>query len=50
MENNENTVNFDLSTLSLGELVTLYERVDSFLVFLGTQKKEEEAKEEEKNE
>ena len=45
----ENKVDFDLSTLSLSELVSLYESVTSFLEYLDEQKKEE-VKGEEKNE
>jgi len=42
----ENKVDFDLSQLSLSELITLYDRVREFIDYLSTQKKEEKAGEE----
>ena len=43
----ENMAQFDLSQLSLSELINLYERVNSFLEFLLSQKKKEEGEENE---
>lgn len=42
MNSETNMVDFDLSSLSLSELVTLYERITGFLEYLDTQKKDEE--------
>jgi len=42
MKKEENMVDFDLSTLSLSELITLHERVTGFLEYLNSQKKEED--------
>lgn len=50
MKKEENLANFDLSELSLSDLVTLYEKVMTFSEFLGAQKIEEEKNGEEANE
>ena len=50
MKTEEKTVDFDLSTLTLSELVSLYENVANFTRFLKDQKKETESKEDAKNE
>ncbi len=42
MKKEENIVNFDLSTLSLSELIKLYEDITTFQEFLEEQKIEEE--------
>jgi len=42
MENEGNKVNFDLSLLSLNELIELYDEIDSFLQNLNNMKVEEE--------
>ena len=41
MNKEENTVNFDLSVLTLNELIDLYEKVTGFIQFLNEQKKED---------
>lgn len=46
----ENKVDFDLSTLSLEELIKVYESVDEFIEFLNDNKIEIEEKSEEENE
>lgn len=51
MKKEENKVNFDLSALSLSELIKVYEDIDNFLQLLSEKKiVEEEEKVEEKNE
>jgi hypothetical protein len=50
MNNEENRVNFDLSTLSLNELIKVYEDITSFLQFLDEKKIVKEEKVEEENE
>ena len=44
MKNNEKTVDFDLSLLSLQELITVYQKVAEFLDFLESKKIVEEEK------
>jgi len=45
----ENKVNFDLSTLNLDELIKVYENITDFLEFLEETKIEQEEKAEEQN-
>jgi hypothetical protein len=45
----ENKVNFDLSTLNLDELIKVYENITDFLEFLEETKIEQEEKVEEQN-
>ncbi len=45
MKKEENTVNFDLSVLSLSELVNLYEKITAFTSFLEAAKIPVETKE-----
>lgn len=49
MKKQESKVNFDLSTLSLSELIMVYENINNFLQFLEDKKivTEEEAEEDE---
>ena len=47
---NEKTVEFDLSLLSLQELVSVYQKVEEFLKYLKSKKIVEEEKEKEENE
>jgi len=47
--NEENKVNFDLSVLSLEELIKVYTKINEFLLFLETTKKVYEEKAEDKN-
>jgi len=49
MKKEENKVNFDISTLSLGELIKVYEDINNFLQFLEDKKIVQEEKVEEKN-
>lgn len=42
ISNEENMVNFDLSALTISELINLYEVTNNFLQFLNDQKKEED--------
>ena len=44
MKNSENTVDFDLSFISLQELITVYQKVAEFLDFLESKKIVEEEK------
>ena len=44
MKNSEKTVDFDLSLLSLQELITVYQKVAEFLDFLESKKIVEEEK------
>ena len=44
MKNKEKTVDFDLSLLSLQELITVYQKVAEFLDFLESKKIVEEEK------
>ena len=44
MKKEENKVNFDLSTLSLSELIKVYEDINNFLQFLEDKKIVEEEK------
>lgn len=46
----ENKVDFDLSTLSLEELIKVYESVEEFIEFLNDNKIEIEEKSEDENE
>ena len=50
MKNNEKTVDFDLSLLSLQELITVYQKVAEFLDFLESKKIVEEEKGKENHE
>ena len=47
---NEKTVEFDLSLLSLQELVSVYQKVEEFLEYLESKKIVEEEKGKEENE
>ena len=47
MEKNDNKVDFDLSTLSLQELIKVYEDMNEFMEFLESSKIEEEKVEDE---
>ncbi len=49
MKKEENKVNFDISTLSLSELIKVYEDITNFLQFLEEKKIVQEEKVEEKN-
>ncbi|HHU55001.1 MAG TPA: hypothetical protein GXZ63_04205 [Mollicutes bacterium] len=49
MKEEENKVNFDLSTLNLDELIKVYENITDFLEFLEETKIEQEEKVEEQN-
>jgi hypothetical protein len=49
MKKEENKVNFDISTLSLSELIKVYEDITNFLQFLEDKKIVQEEKVEEKN-
>jgi len=49
MKKEENKVNFDISTLSLSELIKVYEDITNFLQFLEDKKIVVEEKVEEKN-
>lgn len=46
----DNKVDFDLSTLSLEELIKVYESVDEFIEYLNDSKLEIEEKSEDENE
>ena len=50
MKNSEKTVDFDLSILSLQELITVYQKVAEFLDFLESKKIVEEEKGKESHE
>lgn len=50
MKKEENKVNFDLSTLSLSELIKVYESISGFLQFLDGKKIIQEEKVEDQNE
>ena len=50
MKNNEKTVDFDLSLLSLQELITVYQKVAELLDFLESKKIVEEEKGKESHE
>jgi|GEM_PF-3442227 hypothetical protein len=49
MKKEEEKVNFDISTLSLSELIKVYEDITNFLQFLEDKKIVQEEKVEEKN-
>lgn len=49
MKKEENKVNFDISTLSLSELIKVYEDITNFLQFLEDKKIVQEEKVEDKN-
>ncbi len=49
MKKEDNKVNFDISTLSLSELIKVYEDITNFLQFLEDKKIVQEEKVEEKN-
>lgn len=49
MKKEEDKVNFDISTLSLSELIKVYEDITNFLQFLEDKKIVQEEKVEEKN-
>ena len=50
MAKEENKVNFDMSTLSLSELIKVYEDINNFIQFLDEKKIVQEEKVDEKNE
>ena len=50
MKNEENKVNFDLSNLSLKDLIKVYENINGFMQFLEESKIVSEEKTEEKDE
>ncbi len=50
MKNNEKTVDFDLSLLSLQELITVYQKVSEFLEYLEDKKIKEEEKDKDNDE
>ncbi len=50
MKKPESKVNFDMSTLTLSELIKVYENVNNFLLFLNEKKIVQEEKGEEPNE
>jgi hypothetical protein len=50
MKKEENKVNFDLSTLSLSELIKVYEDINNFSLFLDEKKIVQEEKGEDQDE
>lgn len=50
MAKEENKVNFDMSTLSLSELIKVYEDINNFIQFLDEKKIVEEEKVDDSNE
>lgn len=50
MKNNEKTVDFDLSLLSLQELITVYQKVSEFLEYLEDKKIKAEEKDKDNDE
>ena len=50
MKNNEKTVDFDLSLLSLQELITVYQKISEFLEYLEDKKIKAEEKDKDNDE